>query len=245
LLSSNSLKDILHKSEISTKTDKLLICLAVDVDHPKSVKEVKELATNAGLHEVNRWNVSDLLSSSKKYAIRIKEGWVLTSDGKKHVEKLIAPFIKPTVIKVAAGLRKHLTKIKEPNTYSFVEQAINCFEAEFYRAAVVLSWIGAISVLYEHVKKNELAAFNEEAIRRFPKWKPAKTKDDLARMKEKDFLGGLEGISVIGKSVKDELEGCLKLRNGCGHPNSLKIAEHRVSSHLETLILNVFSQFKA
>lgn len=245
MLSSDSLKDILHKSEISTKTDKLLICLAVDVDHPKSVKEVKELATNAGLHEAYKWNISTLLSSSKGNAIRIKKGWVLTSDGKKYVKKLIAPFIKPTVTKVAASLRSHLKQIKEPNTHKFIEEAIKCFEADFYRAAVVLSWVGAISVLYEHVKKNKLSAFNEEAIRRFSKWKPAKTKDDLARMKEKNFLDVLEGISVIGKSVKDELEGCLKLRNGCGHPNSLKIAEHRVSSHLEILILNVFSQFKA
>ena len=174
---------------------------------------------------------------------RGNQGMGLSSAFPSH--PLFAPFIKPTVIKVAAGLRKHLTKIKEPNTYSFVEQAIQCFEAEFHRAAVVLSWVGAISVLYEHVRKNKLADFNEEAIRRFPKWKPAKTKDDLARMKEKHFLEVLEGISVIGKSVKDELETCLKLRNGCGHPNSLKLAEHRVSSHLETLILNVFSQFKA
>ena len=85
MLSSDSLKDILHKSEISTKTDKLLICLAVDVDRPKSVKEIRQLAINAGLHEINRWNVSDLLSSTKRNAIRIKkEGWILTSDGKKH-----------------------------------------------------------------------------------------------------------------------------------------------------------------
>lgn len=245
MVSNDSLKDILHQSGIKTKTDKLLICLAVDVDRPKSMKEVKELATNAGLHEAHKWNISALLSGSKENAIWIKKGWVLTSDGKKHVKKLIAPFIKPVVTKIATSLRSHLKQIKEPNTHKFIEEAIKCFEADLNRAAVVLSWVGAISVLYEHVKKNELAAFNEEAIRRFPKWKPAKTKDDLARMKEKNFLGVLEGISAIGKSVKDELEGCLKLRNGCGHPNSLKIAEHRVSSHLETLILNVFSQFKA
>jgi hypothetical protein len=244
-LPSDSLKDILHQSEILTKTDKLLICLAVDVDRPKSIKEVKELAINAGLHETHKWNISALLSGSKGNVIRIKEGWILTSDGKKHVKKLIAPFIKPTVTKVTSSLRKHLIKIKEPNTYSFVEQAIKCFEAEFHRAAVVLSWVGAISVLYEHVRKNELEAFNKEAIRRFPKWKPANTKDDLARMKEKDFLDVLEGISIIGKSVKDELETCLKFRNGCGHPNSLQIAESRVAAHLETLMLNVFSQFRA
>jgi hypothetical protein len=46
------------------------------------------------------------------------------------------------------------------------------------------------------------------------------------------------------RHTKDELEGCLKLRNTCGHPNSHKIGEHRVASHIETLMLNVFSQFK-
>lgn len=244
MLPSNSLKDIIHQSGFS-KIDRLLLCLAVDVNHPKSVKEIKALAIQAGLPEVKRWNVSDLLSRSKKKAIRIAEGWILPIPGKEYVKKKAAPFIKPVVTKVASSLRSHLAQIKEPNTHKFIEQSIQCFEAGFYRAAVVLSWVGGISVLQEHVRKNELSAFNIEAIRRFPKWKPAKTKDDFARMKEKNFLGVLEGISVIGKSVKDELEGCLKLRNGCGHPNSLKIAEHRVSSHLETLILNVFSQFKA
>ena len=53
----------------------------------------------------------------------------------------------------------------------------------------------------------------------------------------------LAAISVIGKNVKDELEGCLKLRNGCGHPNSLQLADSRVAAHIETLVLNVFSVF--
>ena len=239
----DSLKDILHQYGL-TNTDRLLICLAVDVNRLKSIKEIITLAGKGGLHQ--KGNVSLYLSRSRGKAVRINnKGWVLTREGKAYVSKLIAPFIKPVVTKVASSLRSHLAQIKEPNTHKFIEQSIQCFEAGFYRAAVVLSWIGGISVLQEHVRKNELSAFNIEAIRRFPKWKPAKTKDDLARMKEKNFLGVLEGISVIGKSVKDELEGCLKLRNGCGHPNSLKIAEHRVSSHLETLILNVFSQFKA
>lgn len=62
-------------------------------------------------------------------------------------------------------------------------------------------------------------------------------------MKEVDFLNILEHLSLVGKSVKQELEGCLKLRNGCGHPNSLKIGDHTVATHVEKLVLNVFSQF--
>jgi hypothetical protein len=62
-------------------------------------------------------------------------------------------------------------------------------------------------------------------------------------MGEADFLDRLVPIGVIGKNVKDELAKALKLRNGCGHPNSLKIGPNMVTSHLETLLLNVFEPF--
>ncbi|MEJ2653513.1 MAG: hypothetical protein P8173_17520, partial [Gammaproteobacteria bacterium] len=139
----------------------------------------------------------------------------------------------------------HLHNLKNPDTRAFVEEAIRCYEAGSLRAAVVLSWVGAVSVLYAHVHKSKLADFNIEAQRRFAKWRLAKTADDLARMNEHDFLAVLDSISVFGKSVKQELEVCLRLRNGCGHPNSLKVGENRVAAHLETLILNVFSRFVA
>jgi hypothetical protein len=97
-----------------------------------------------------------------------------------------------------------------------------------------------VSVLYRHVLSNCLPAFNTEATRRDAKWKTAKNADDLALMKEHDFLNVLEAISVVGKSVKLELQNCLTLRNGCGHPNSFKVGPNRVAAHIETLVLNVF-----
>jgi hypothetical protein len=140
-------------------------------------------------------------------------------------------------------LRDILTKLSNQDVKVFVQESIGCVESRHYRAGVVLTWVGALAVLYDHLVANHLAAFNTEAQRRDAKWKVAKNADDLARMKEYDFLQVLEATSVIGKNVKAELEGCLKLRNACGHPNSLKIAENRVAAHVETLVLNVFSVF--
>lgn len=91
---------------------------------------------------------------------------------------------------------------------------------------------------------SKLADFNTEAARRNVKWKPAKTADDLALMKEYEFLQVLQAISVIGKSVKTELEHCLDSRNACGHPNSFKIAGSKVAAHVEVLLLNVYEQFQ-
>jgi len=107
-----------------------------------------------------------------------------------------------------------------------------------------MSWLAAVHVLKNEVlKKQNLKAFNDEAARVDTRWKPAKTSDDLGAMKEYDFLDRLVAISLIGKNVKEELHKCLKLRNGCGHPSSLKIGPNAVAHHIEILLLNVFQRF--
>jgi hypothetical protein len=60
-----------------------------------------------------------------------------------------------------------------------------------------------------------------------------------------NFLQVLSAISILGKNVKDELETCLKLRNGCGHPNSFVVGAHKASSHVETPIQNILPSFNS
>jgi hypothetical protein len=241
LLSEEAAKQVAHATGLS-KTTRLLICLAVG-DEPKSVGELTETAARIGLPAAKAWNISGLLSASGGKAIRTPQGWELSGAGKQAVEALAGPLGTASPPKPAISLRAHITAIADPHTREFVEEAISCLEHKLHRAAVVLSWIGAVSLLYDYVLKHELASFNPEATKRDAKWKTAKTRDDLARMKEFDFLQILESISVIGKNTKAELEGCLKLRNACGHPSSLSIGEHRVASHIEILVLNVFGKF--
>ncbi|MEO5641809.1 MAG: hypothetical protein ABIQ40_18920 [Bacteroidia bacterium] len=140
-------------------------------------------------------------------------------------------------------IREQLNKMINDNSKSFVEESISCYENKNFRAATVLSWVGAVSMLYDHVYTNRLIDFNNEARRRDAKSKDVKTKDDFAKIKEYEFLQIIHALNLIGKNVKDELEVCLKLRNGCGHPNSLIIGENRVLAHIEILLLNVYCKF--
>lgn len=242
MLDISSLKNLLHQAGF-TKLDKLLLCMGYNSDTPKTVSKIKEISRNAGFHTINNWNVSDLLSKSNGLAIRVSDGWELTDSGKARMLQLAGNFASSVTPKIASSLRSHLSSISNSETAAFLEEAINCYESKLFRSAVVLSWVGAASLLYDFVVTHKLTDFNSEALKRDAKWKAAKNRDDLANMKEYDFLQVIHKISVIGKSVKDELETCLKFRNGCGHPNSLKIGENRVSGHIETLILNVFSKF--
>jgi hypothetical protein len=207
------------------------------------VVDVKKLAISAGLRSATKWNVSTYFSRAKTLVIRTPSGWELTAVGKAHVARVAGPLLPSVSVLVVSGLRKQLPSIHTLATRLFVEEAVKCLEAKLYRSAIVTSWVGAISVLYDEVIRSHLTAFNAEAIKRDSKWRPAKSADDLARMKEFDFLQILPVLSVLGKNVKDELEVCLKLRNGCGHPNSLVVGEHKASAHVETLIQNVFAKF--
>jgi hypothetical protein len=208
-----------------TRQDKLLLILFWEDEKPKSVSRVKEIASENGLRECAKWNVSDTLGKAKGKATSIKGNWLLTIPGRTYLftQKYLAEK-KSHSVNDAKDLRTHLTTISNSQTRSFVEEAISCLEADQKRAAVVFSWIGAVAV-------------------KDAKWKAAKNADDLGKMKEFDFLNILESISVIGKNVKQELQQCLQLRNGCGHPNTLKIGVRRVAAHIEILVLNVFSKF--
>lgn len=236
------LKDLLSKKELTLR-DKLLLCLATEPDRGMQIRELRELAVSAGLRSVRNGDLSTPLSRAKSLVARTDSGWELTSEGRSHVTEIAGPYLPSVTPLVISTLRHHLSSLRDLDTRAFVEEAIKCFEGKLYRSAIVFSWIGAVSVMHKHVHSNHLSTFNAEALRRDPKWRAAKTADDISRMKEFDFLQVTHAISVIGKNVKDELEVCLKLRNGCGHPNSLQVGEHKASAHIETLIQNVFSQY--
>ena len=129
----------------------------------------------------------------------------------------------------------------EPEIAGYVEEAVDCFATGAYRAAVILSWVGAISVLHGLVLAHHLDDFNREASKRQSNWRGAKNRQDLSRMNESRFLQILVSLSILSKPVHKELAQCLALRNSCGHPSDLRLSRNRVASHIETLVLNVYS----
>lgn len=246
MLDKTLLMEILQTPNLSRR-DKLLLCLAVDSDKPKPVREIREIAFDSGLREVKKWNVSHYLSAAVPFVVNTKNGWSLTVRGRQRVRDILEnnnPSLLPPK-DIAINLREKSGQISNTITAAFVKEAITCYEYQLYRSSVVLSWAGAVATLYDYMLTDpvRLQAFNNEARRRNARWRDATTKDDLARMRESDFLDILETISIIGKSTKQQLKECLRLRNACAHPSTLQIGPHKVAAHLEVLILNVFSKF--
>ncbi|HEY8949633.1 MAG TPA: hypothetical protein VIM56_12170 [Rhizomicrobium sp.] len=237
----SDLKVWLHKPELR-KVDKLLVILA-SFPGPSSLEELRKKANEAGYRITTSSNPSAMLASTGGKAIRTPQGWELTPSGIKHVQSLGISFGESAPDEIADDLRKEANRISDLDTKAFLEEAIACYEHKLNRSAIVMSWLTAIQVLRQYVHANALNDFNKEASRVNPKWKTARTTDDIGRMDESEFLDRLVAISVIGKNVKDELQECLKRRNGCGHPNSLKVRRNTVKHHIEILIVNVLQKF--
>lgn len=236
-----SLVDVLHQPGLARR-DQLLLVLAAQ-GRPVGTAALRSAAVAAGLRKAKGWNVSDILGRAAPLVFRAADGWQLTDAGRKRISALGGTAAASPTVTAATALRAHVASIADLKTAEFVREAISCLEHRQLRAAVVLSWVGAMSILHARVVAHHLAAFNAEARQRDAGWRAAKTTDDLSRMKERDFLNVLEAISVIGKNVKQELQDALTLRNGCGHPNSLIIGETVVAAHIEILVLNVFQTF--
>lgn len=244
MLTTEEAKRVVHGQSLGNR-NMLLVMLAIQPIGPLSVQAIKDRCNASGLRKLAGKNISQTLSNSSGFVARTAQGWELQQKGIERVRDMAhAVNVKLVVTHSSRSLRTHADAISDGLTKSFVTEAIECFEADQYRAAVVFSWAGAVALLHQHVFSKKLAEFNTEAVRRDSKWRTAKQQDDLGRMKEHDFLDVCEAIGVIGKNVKQILQNeCLVLRNACGHPNSLTIAENSVAAHIEKLIKNVFVRF--
>jgi hypothetical protein len=245
VLNLDDAKRILHDQAIASR-NQLLVLLAIDRIGPHSVEEIKERCRQVGLPKLAKRNISDVLGKSRGCVARTEKGWEIQQTGIIRVSELAhATNVNLVVTHSSRSLRGHADQVSDPLTKSFVMEAIHCFEAKQYRAAVVFSWAGAIALLHKKVFSEKLAEFNTEALRRdSKKWRTAKQQDDLGRMKDHDFLDVCEAIGIMGKNVKQLLQNeGLTLRNACGHPNSVTIAENSVAAHIEKLIKNVFAKY--
>ena len=237
------LKDLLHTTRLERR-DAISLILASQDGQPVSTTEIVKTGRDNGLSKIGTWNVSQYLASNKSHFVKFPAGWSLGPNGKQHVASLVSKLNGGQSVVINQSLRLLIPKLPNEEARAFVGEAISCYEAKCYRAAVVLSWVGAVAVLHNHVFARHLAAFNTEASARNPDWKPAKIADDLGLMGEEKFLDILVKISVIGKNVKELLKNqCLGLRNACGHPNSVQPGENMVAAHLELLINHVFTKF--
>lgn len=244
MLTAEQLKQVVHQDGV-TKTDAALLCVAAGGGGAVGTAAVRNLAIEAGVKGAKKINFSAHLSSAEDKVFKTPKGWELSDAGRADVASLAASILSVApAAKEAKALRVLLPKLKSDDAREFLKEAIVCAESNLCRAAVVLSWVGAVKLLHDEAVAKHLAAVNAAALKRKPNdWKNAKNADGLGRLTESEFLQVAHDVGMIDKNVKQKLEECLKLRNSCGHPTTLKLGPNMVAAHLESLALNVYAVF--
>jgi len=236
------LSDLLTNPDL-TITQKIHAVL-LDAELPGyTTAYIKLICRNHGASDAEKWNIPAFLKPAQEdgRVKKIDASWSLTAKGRIWLAEG-GVMGDSVVIRKRDEIRKCLVNITNPQTRQFVAEAILCVEAGALRASVMMAWIGAVSILYDHVFNGHLAAFNTDAPS-VVKCQPIVNVDDFSKMREADFLKVLEHIHVIGQNEKSQLETCLDWRNSSGHPNEAVIGEHMVAAHIEILINTVYSKF--
>ena len=145
MLPKESLKDLL--SQGLSDRDKALICLAVSPVGPRQVSDIKALAYSGGWRSARKRTSLGFWAKQRDSLHEQAMVRELTASGIQYVATIAGPLVGAPVPTVASSLRVALTKISNADTKAFVEEAITCYEGRQLRAAVVLSWVGAVSVL--------------------------------------------------------------------------------------------------
>jgi hypothetical protein len=223
------------------------------VTQPAQLSVIRDKAVNVGFREIKKWNSADILLRAAKdgQVAQRKEGWCLLGPGLEAIRAHYTP--EGAIVQESRhALKKYLSEIIDPQRQVFVEEAIKSFDVGAYRAAIVLSWVGAVYLIQEHVVNLHKVAFNRAGVARATKaassgsnfnFSPVKTLKDFGTIGEADFLQLCQDAGILHKAEKQQLTERLNLRNQCGHPNPLVVAEHVVASHIEILMRNVYAKY--
>lgn len=240
--------------DMAKKGQKLpVLLLLAHVDQPAPPMRLKNKGSEIGFRIVTQWNLSAILKTAAREGLvaQLANGWKLTSPGLKALESHYA-VEAPMVAETRHSLKSHLDKIDDYQRRAFLDEAVRSFDVKAYRAAIVLSWVGAVHIIQEHVITEHRDAFNLAGAARAEKYKsagknfnfiPIKSIKDFGTIGESDMLQVCQDAGVLHKAEKQILEDRLDLRNQCGHPNPIEIGEHTVAHHIEVLMLNVYSKY--
>ncbi len=156
----SELKQLLARQDISRKT-KILAVLSIDEKSCKTVSEIKAVAEAHGLREVRKWNISQILNVASDMVVRLPKGWEITEIGACFLLEQGLTSVSPAR-QYQNDLRKIAAVVTSDNTKAFLEECILALETGLLRSATILSWVGAISILYDEVLLNHMSNFNAE-----------------------------------------------------------------------------------
>lgn len=136
---------------------------------------------------------------------------------------------------------------RAPASYRhYLEEAIDCYEANAHRGAVLMVWAATIEHIYSVIEGHQLGfkLLEAENLKRFEKsntYRKITKKNDLLYINDKNFFLICEDAGVFNKNARSVLDDGLATRNRCGHPTGYAVGREEVVIFIERMINNFIS----
>lgn len=153
----------------------------------------------------------------------------------KFDDKFILP-IKQTSLSIesAFDLQKIIPTLSNLAESNYLQEAINCANAGYTRAAIVLGWCAAIDKIQKKIMSVGLEKFNKasqelkQATGKFKNWNKGVQANNLSELQtifDTDLIVVLEGMELLDGNRADRLRVCFQYRNQSAHPGDASIEE--------------------
>ncbi len=212
-----------------------------------TVEALRANLKRARVPKADKFNLADILSKSAPFVDTIgKDGnrflWALTDAGKEEVRKALNLPAKDIEIENdVSSIDALISKIHDEDTKDYLAESIKCLQVNALRASVVFLWSGAIKKIRDDVIACGTQLVTAAVQKHDPKAKPVNKLDDLVLVKESVLLLAAQDLGIFDKNQRTVLEGCLDLRNKCGHPGKYKVGPKKVGGFIEDVIGIVFA----
>jgi hypothetical protein len=172
--------------------------------------------------------------------LRVRGGYKLAGSVKRALDAKYGTH--QSVIAVTRLLAELPARVPDLAERTFLSEAINCYRAQAFRAAIVMSWNLSFDHLLGWIEASatRLAAFNTAILTRYPKSKVVIYKRaDFEELKEVEVIEVCLTAGLLTKNVVEILREKLKRRNIAAHPSQVVIVQHQADDVITDLVNNV------
>lgn len=153
---------------------------------------------------------------------------------------------RPTAIIVDKLLAELPARVESPIEKVFLDEALTCFRGKAFRAAIVMTWNLAFDHLCKWILANDLAAFNVQLPKSFPKAEISSVakREDFEELKESQILQVCKSANIITGSLHKILKEKLDRRNVAAHPSQVVVSQLTAEEFIKDVVENVVLSLK-
>lgn len=157
----------------------------------------------------------------------------------------------PGAVNTTFELQKLVPMIANPAESEYLREAIDCADAGYRKAAVVMGWCAAVDRMQRKVLAVGLHKFNDtssalknKTTGKFAKWNKefrVTTLSELQAVFDTDLLVVLEGMGLLDGNQAERLRTCFQYRNHSAHPGEAPIEDpHLIAffTDIATIVLH-------